>query len=187
MSSVQSAWQQAQNLINQQVQVLVQQLWEKDQKIRNLETYKARADAEIGRLTTTADEGTYSWYEQHVNEERVKRYEAEALARKRLEFMKLKDRAKIKVEITRDRSLRRLERLESEVEELRNVRQNNRALREANQRQAEEFARLQKDNGALMKRNGELLQQVEGLQDVLKLGRRGIEAEWTQSRQRGGW
>ncbi len=186
-SGVQSAWQQAQNLINQQVQVLVQQLWEKDQELSRLQRLVAQYKDENTRLVNTPDQDTWAWCERRVHEESTKRFEAETLARKRLEFMKLKDRAKIKVEKVRDEALRRVEALEGIVELLRGAHEENRGLRAANQSQAEAFAVLQKDNGKLRKRNAELVEQVEGLQDVIKLGRKGIEAEWTRAQRGTQW
>lgn len=182
--TVQEKWQQAQNLINQQTAIIISELVQAQRAIENERTQSAKAEKTLAEYREKPIAYTEGWYVKELGKARERQYKLESDIRRQQEFMRLKDQAKIKVERVRDIALRDVKDLKSNNELLRSKAQKADDLAVANEQQAIAWKRAVEDKRAVQLENARLKDQIRALEDVLRLGQRGLESWRRESEDR---
>ncbi len=182
--TVQPNWQQAVNLITQQSSILVSELVEAERKRKVAERMQEEAQAALMRYKEQPVAYTEGWYVKELGKERERRQKLESDLRRAHEFMRLKDQAKIKVEKARDEAQRKLKAQISINTLLRTKAQKVDDLTEMNQRQAEAFLGHERMLSQKESEVRRLREENVRLMDIIKLGRRGLDAEMWDKEER---
>lgn len=184
VQGVNSDWQKAQNLISQQTQILVNELWNLQQGRTVLDSRLKETEAALKEYMDKPHTNSVGWYEKRLSDEAKRRFQAETETRQCKEFMRLKDQSKIKVELQRDAYSRNLELANAKVLDLEKKLFESAELRAQNARQAKEFLELGRKVQSMNKRAQLAEEKVRNLQDILNLGRKAWVEEWKKSE---GW
>jgi len=175
--TVSEKWQQAQNLINQQTQIIISELVESERKRVSAERGRVHAERALESYKESPDSYSEGWYVKELGKERERRQKLESDLRRAQDFMKLKDQAKIKVERVRDAALRDNVRLREAIGTLRANVQSVDNLKVANEQQAVAWKREVEAKRQVQLENARLKDEVDRLIEVIRLGRKGIEGE----------
>lgn len=170
-------WQQAQNLISQQVGIMVADLVDKDRQIAALKRRVTDTERALESYKEKPDSYSEGWYVKELGKAREARQELESNLRRQTEFGKLKDRAKIKVERARDEAQRKVSALEDIISLLRVRAQKADELAVMNERQAQAFAGHERMLAGKEDQVRLLRQENERLMQVIRLGREGLQRE----------
>lgn len=175
--TVKPDWQQAQNLISQQVGIMVTDLVDKDRQIAALRRRVEDTERALESYKANPDSYSEGWYVKELGKAREARQEVESNLRRAENFMKLKDRAKIKVELARDAAQRKVSALEDINTLLRVRAQKADELKIMNERQAQAFAGHERMLSEKENEVRRLRQENERLMQVIRLGREGLQRE----------
>lgn len=175
--TVKSNWQQAQNLINQQTQIIISELVESERKRALAEGARAAAEKVLSEYKDKPNSYTEGWYVKELGRAREARQKLESDLRRAQSFMRLKDQAKIKVERARDIAQRDVKNLRDINTLLRAKAGDTDALRTANEQQAVAWKEAVIKRREVESENKRLREQIARLEDVLRLGREGLKSE----------
>jgi hypothetical protein len=175
--TVKPDWQQAQNLINQQTQIMITELVEKERQLAAAKHATQDANRALESFKNNPDAYSEGWYVKELGKAREARQKLESDLRRAQEFMRLKDQAKIKVERTRDWALRDNERLRTLNAQFSNDASKVKALETANEQQAISWKRQVEEKRQAQLENARLKDENKRLIDVLRLGREGLKNE----------
>ena len=170
-------WQQAQNMISQQVGIMVADLVEKDRQIAALQRRVTDTERALESYKAKPDSYSEGWYVKELGKERERRQEVESNLRRQTEFGKLKDRAKMKVEAARDQAMRDRDSYKNAFTLLRDQAIQVESLEAANEQQAVAWKDQVRKNGILKDENRRLELENKRLMEVLRLGREGLQRE----------
>lgn len=175
--TVQPNWQQAQNLISQQTQIIISELVQANQKVTSAESARAHAERKLKEYQEKPIAYTEGWYVKELGKERERRYRVESDLRRAQGFMKMKDQAKIKVERTRDWALREVSRLTELNEEYLSQALKADDFERMNARHVEAFAGHERMLAAKESEVRRLREENARLMEVIRLGREGLQRE----------
>jgi len=175
--TVKTNWQQAQNLIAQQTQIIIAELVEAERQIRLAKLGRENAERALESYKAKPDSYSEGWYVKELGKAREARHKLESDLRRAQGFMKLKDQAKIKVERTRDEAQRKLKEQQDINELLRLRAQKADDLAVLNQRQANAFADQERELRMKDREITRLREENTRLMQVIRLGREGLQKE----------
>jgi hypothetical protein len=175
--TVSEKWQQAQNLINQQTQIIISELVEKERQLGAAKRATEDAKRALESYKTKPDSYSEGWYVKELGKAREARQKLESDLRRAQGFMKLKDQSKIKVERVRDIALRDVKNLKNINEVLRSKALKSDSLVTANEQQAIAWKRAVEEKRQVQLENARLKDENKRLMEVLRLGREGLKNE----------
>jgi hypothetical protein len=181
-------WNQARNLIMQQVQILLEEM----SKLQDTNDRVLRANKEFDQvnaeLRSNPPVGSVGAYQKRMSDMQGEIYRLRDELNTWKHYGKLKDRAKMRVEATRDAYHQAMKIQQKTIDELRLRPRLNLSLEAQNQRQALAYEDMRRENADLQRRNTLLEEKVNALKQILDMGIAGLRYEDQKRRNEGqGW
>lgn len=178
---------QASNVIRQQLDIIFGEMSALETQNRDVKRANVDFGYENDRLRNEPDMGSRAFYERRLSEMQSEIYTLREEVKKWREFGKLKDRAKLKVEETRDMYLKAYENQQRTIETLRSKAVNVESLQAQNEKQAASFESLRRNNNNVVAQNRLLEEKVRKLEETVNAGIAGLRSEDAWRRNGDGW